>query len=206
MIYLLAEIGRSSPYHLQPPHPDLRQNKHCTQAHKHIALAAALSRTPILLPTPRARRLSRHRTAAPSIPADHAGWCAALKWPALRWGSRPASSASSRRLRAPAAFAAARGSAWCVAFRISENCIEAQLRITSFPTVDQIRVRISENSIHRVQPNSCMTSQQNATPTGSPTHGRRWRRIRRADGERPNMRRPSVIHVDQTACPKIMQS
>ena len=137
LIYLLAEIGRSSPYHLQPPHPDLRQNKHCKPAQKHIALAAAPSRTPILLPIPRARRLSRHRTAAPSIPADRAGWCAALKWPALRWGSRPASSASSRRLRAPAAFAAAGGSAWCSAFRISENCIEAQLRITSFPTVDQ---------------------------------------------------------------------
>ena len=92
---------------------------------------------------------------------------------ALRWGSRPASSASSRRLRAPAAAAAAGGSAWCEALRISENCIEAQLRITSFPTVDQIRVRITVVRIPYIdtQSNSCMTSQQNATPTGSPMHG-----------------------------------
>eukprot|EP01043_Picozoa_sp_COSAG02_P033270 COSAG02_NODE_2262_length_9317_cov_21.181927_18_plen_197_part_00 len=73
LIQLLAEIGRSSLHHLQTPLPDLRQNKHCTPAHKHIALAAAPSRTPILLPIPCVRRLSRHRTAAPSVPTDRAG-------------------------------------------------------------------------------------------------------------------------------------
>jgi hypothetical protein len=108
LIYLLAEISRSSLHHLQTPLPDLRQNKHCTQAHRRIALAAAPSRTPTLLPIPRARRLSRHRTATPCTAADRAGWRAALKRLALRWGSRPASSASSRRLRAPEAAAAAR--------------------------------------------------------------------------------------------------
>ena len=100
---------------------------------------------------------------------------AALKRPALRWGSRPASSASSRRLRAPAGDAAARGSARCVAFRISENCIEAQLRITSFPTVDQICVRIRETSVDRQATVGCVARSYNlgrvggGGPTFAPT-------------------------------------